>query len=47
MLLPRAEHVLLPSCGHVPMGDAPEPAAEIILRGSARAAQTVSERPAG
>ena len=47
ILLPEAEHVRLPSCGHVPMSDAPEQVAEIILRGSARAAETASERLAG
>ena len=38
MLLPRGEHVLLRSCGHVPMTDAPDQVAEIILRGSSRTA---------
>jgi pimeloyl-ACP methyl ester carboxylesterase len=34
-LLPDAEFVLLRGCGHVPMTDAPEQVAEVILRGSA------------
>ena len=33
-VLPSADHVLLRSCGHVPMTDAPERVAGIILRGS-------------
>ncbi|ROO89144.1 pimeloyl-ACP methyl ester carboxylesterase [Actinocorallia herbida] len=33
-LLPHAEHVLLPGCGHVPMGDDPYRVAMTILRGS-------------
>ena len=36
--LPHAEIVLLPSCGHVPMSDAPERVAEVLLRGSSRSA---------
>ncbi|HEU5469945.1 MAG TPA: alpha/beta fold hydrolase [Actinophytocola sp.] len=30
-LLPDAEHVLLPGCGHIPMGDDPERIAELII----------------
>lgn len=41
-LVPGAEHVLLRSCGHVPMTDAPERIAEIILRGSSRGAPSHS-----
>jgi pimeloyl-ACP methyl ester carboxylesterase len=33
--LPRAVHISLPGCGHVPMGDNPELIVEVILRGSA------------
>jgi pimeloyl-ACP methyl ester carboxylesterase len=33
--LPKAVHISLPGCGHVPMGDNPELIAEVILRGSA------------
>jgi pimeloyl-ACP methyl ester carboxylesterase len=33
--LPKAVHISLPGCGHVPMGDDPELIAEVILRGSA------------
>jgi pimeloyl-ACP methyl ester carboxylesterase len=32
--LPKAEHIALPGCGHVPMGDNPELIAEVILRGT-------------
>jgi pimeloyl-ACP methyl ester carboxylesterase len=32
--LPKAVHIWLPGCGHVPMGDNPELIAEVILRGS-------------
>lgn len=32
--LPRAVHISLPGCGHVPMGDDPELIGEAILRGS-------------
>jgi pimeloyl-ACP methyl ester carboxylesterase len=35
--LPKAVHISLPGCGHVPMGDNPELIAEVILRGSAAA----------
>jgi pimeloyl-ACP methyl ester carboxylesterase len=31
--LPKAVHIALPGCGHVPMGDNPELVAEVILRG--------------
>jgi pimeloyl-ACP methyl ester carboxylesterase len=34
VLLPHAEFVLLRGCGHVPMTDAPEQVAEVLLRGS-------------
>jgi pimeloyl-ACP methyl ester carboxylesterase len=34
-LLPNAEVVVLRGCGHVPMTDAPEQVAEVLLRGSA------------
>jgi pimeloyl-ACP methyl ester carboxylesterase len=34
-LLPHAEHILLPGCGHVPMSDDPRRVAGVILRGSA------------
>jgi pimeloyl-ACP methyl ester carboxylesterase len=33
--LPKAVHISLPGCGHVPMGDNPELIAEVILRGRA------------
>lgn len=32
--VPQAEHVALPRCGHVPMGDDPELVAKIVLAGS-------------
>lgn len=32
--LPQAEHVILPGCGHVPMGDDPQLVADLILKGS-------------
>jgi pimeloyl-ACP methyl ester carboxylesterase len=32
--LPKAVHLALPGCGHVPMGDNPELIAEVILRGT-------------
>jgi pimeloyl-ACP methyl ester carboxylesterase len=32
--LPDAEHIRLPHCGHVPMHDAPELVANVILKGS-------------
>jgi pimeloyl-ACP methyl ester carboxylesterase len=35
--LPKADHISLPGCGHVPMGDDPELIAKVILRGSASA----------
>lgn len=34
-LLPAAQHVRLPGCGHVPMSDDPELVAGVLLRGSA------------
>lgn len=33
-LLPDATHVVLPDCGHLPMTDAPDLVADVILRGS-------------
>lgn len=36
--LPKAVHISLPGCGHVPMGDNPELISEVILRGSAAVA---------
>ena len=35
--LPKAVHIALPGCGHVPMGDNPELIAEVILRGTVEA----------
>jgi pimeloyl-ACP methyl ester carboxylesterase len=35
--LPKAEHIALPGCGHVPMGDNPELVADVILRGTVAA----------
>lgn len=35
--LPKAVHIALPGCGHVPMGDNPELIAEVILRGTVAA----------
>jgi pimeloyl-ACP methyl ester carboxylesterase len=40
--LPNANHVSLPSCGHVPMGDAPELVAQVLLEGSSNAASTLA-----
>lgn len=40
--LPEAVHILLPGCGHVPMGDNPELIAEVILRGSTEAASNAA-----
>jgi pimeloyl-ACP methyl ester carboxylesterase len=34
-LLPRARHVPLPGCGHIPMSDDPEGVAALLLAGSA------------
>jgi pimeloyl-ACP methyl ester carboxylesterase len=34
-MLPRARHVPLPGCGHIPMSDDPEGVAALILAGSA------------
>jgi pimeloyl-ACP methyl ester carboxylesterase len=39
-LLPDAEHVLLPGCGHIPMSDAPEQVAELIVTTCGRATLT-------
>jgi pimeloyl-ACP methyl ester carboxylesterase len=36
MLLPDAHHVLLPGCGHIPMGDDPERVADLIITTCAR-----------
>jgi pimeloyl-ACP methyl ester carboxylesterase len=33
--LPRARHVPLPGCGHIPMSDDPEGVAALLLAGSA------------
>jgi pimeloyl-ACP methyl ester carboxylesterase len=39
-LLPAAEHVMLPGCGHIPMGDDPERIAELIVATCGRASLT-------
>jgi pimeloyl-ACP methyl ester carboxylesterase len=39
-LLPRARHVWLPRCGHVPMIDEPEQVATLILETCAAASRT-------
>jgi pimeloyl-ACP methyl ester carboxylesterase len=36
-LLPDAHHVMLPGCGHIPMGDAPDRVADLIIATCARA----------
>ena len=46
-LLPQAEHVMMRGVGHVPMWDAPDYVAQLILRGSAHAATVADLHAAG